>query len=216
MSNRDMPPSPVHWAYANTWLPEAPAISTARRHAESENTAAPSPALGAALRLLASLVDARHVIEVGTGTGVSGAWLLDGMPAEGALTTIDPDPGAHAAAQDTFAAMDIDHTRTRIITGTPDDVLPRMTDGGYDLFVVTPSAPASLTDHAILEAARRLLRPGGALVVCTDLEGSHRDVAATVREEPGWDPALLTIGDGLLVAVWRPVSDVPSPSEVRP
>ncbi len=202
-----MPPSPVQWAYANTWLPEAPAVSAARRHAESENTAAPSPALGAALRLLASLVDARHVIEIGTGTGVSGAWLLEGMPADGALTTIDPDPGAHTTAQDTFVRLGIDHTRTRIITGTPDDVLPRMTDGGYDLFVVTPSAPESLTDQAILEAATRLLRPGGALVVCTDLEASRRDVAVTVRDEPEWEPALLTIGDGLLVAVWRPQND---------
>jgi len=205
MNTRDLPPSPVHWAYANTWLPEPAAVAAARSHAESENVAEPSPAVGAALRLLANLVDARHVIEVGTGTGVSGAWLLDGMPVDGALTTIDPDPGAHATAHDTFVALGIDHTRTRIITGTPDEVLPRLTDAGYDLFVVTPSAPDTLTDDQILSSATRLLRPGGALVLCTDLDGSHREVAQTVRDEPEWEPALLTVGDGLLVAVWRPL-----------
>ena len=41
-----------------------------------------SPGTGAALRLLAAATRARSVVEIGTGTGVSGLWLLQGMPAD--------------------------------------------------------------------------------------------------------------------------------------
>ncbi len=44
---------------------------------------------GAALRFLASVLEARAVVEIGTGTGVSGLWLLRGMRADGVLTTVD-------------------------------------------------------------------------------------------------------------------------------
>ena len=49
---------------------------------------------GAALRFLAALTDARAVVEVGTGTGVSALWLLRGMRPDGVLTSIDVE-GEH-------------------------------------------------------------------------------------------------------------------------
>ena len=47
---------------------------------------------GSALRLIAALLNAKAVVEIGTGAGVSGLWLLRGMPSDGVLTTIDIEP----------------------------------------------------------------------------------------------------------------------------
>src|SRR5437763_1174279 len=44
---------------------------------------------GTALCFLAATVGARAVVEVGTGVGVSGLWLLRGMAPGGVLTSID-------------------------------------------------------------------------------------------------------------------------------
>ena len=53
-------------------------------------TAPVTPATGAALRMLAASVAARSVAEIGTGTGVSGLWILDGMEPDGVLTSRIP------------------------------------------------------------------------------------------------------------------------------
>jgi predicted O-methyltransferase YrrM len=44
------------------------------------------------LSVLAKLAGAKAVVEVGTGAGVSGLWLLSGMRTDGVLTTIDVEP----------------------------------------------------------------------------------------------------------------------------
>ena len=54
---------------------------------------------GAGLRFLAAAIGARAVVEIGTGTGVSGLWLLRGMAADGVLTSIDMDPEHQRAAR---------------------------------------------------------------------------------------------------------------------
>ena len=66
---------------------EDPATSAARARATETGTEPVGPAAGAALRFLAALLDARHVVEIGTGTGVSALWLLRGMRPDGVLTT---------------------------------------------------------------------------------------------------------------------------------
>lgn len=196
-----LPPSPLSWAYADAWAEEDPALIDARRQAQSLGTQTPSRSACAALRLFAATLDARAVVEVGTGTGVSGGWLLAGMADDGVLTTVDPDPEHQAAARATFTALGVSHTRVRVIAGRLPDVLQRLTDAAYDLVVVGATVTP---DHAVLDQARRLLRPGGALIALTALADSHHDLAQHVRDDPRWVPALLTVGEGMLVAVWRP------------
>src|SRR4029450_6180624 len=78
------------------------------RHAMAWGTelgAAPvPPAAGAVLRLLATAASATHVVEVGTGTGASGLWLLAGMRPDGVLTTIDIEPEVQRLARQAYAA----------------------------------------------------------------------------------------------------------------
>ncbi|AHH94330.1 O-methyltransferase [Kutzneria viridogrisea] len=170
---------------------------------------------GAALRFLAAAVQARAVVEIGTGAGVSGLWLLGGMAPDGVLTSIDVEPEHHRTARRAFAEAGIAPGRTRLIMGQALDVLPRLTDGGYDLVFVDAAKPEY---PRYLEHGVRMLRPGGVIAFDNVLwsgrvvDPNHRDSATTalrevnraVREDERLVPLLLPVGDGLLVAAKRP------------
>ena len=61
-----------------------------------------TPAVGALLSVLARLSGGKAVVEVGTGAGVSGLWLLSGMRDDGVLTTIDIEPEHQRIAKQAF------------------------------------------------------------------------------------------------------------------
>ena len=169
------------------------------------------PGVGAALRMLAAALPARAVVEIGTGAGVSGLWLLGGMPSDGVLTTIDVEPEHQRAAREAFAEAGIPGNRTRVISGRALDVLPRLTDGAYDL-VLADAAKEEYEDY--LQQALRLLRSGGVVAFDNALwhdrvaDPSQRDpetvaireLDRAVAEHEGLVPLLLPVGDGLLVA----------------
>jgi predicted O-methyltransferase YrrM len=172
------------------------------------------PGTGAVLRLLAAAGAAKAVVEIGTGTGVSGLWLLAGMRADGILTTIDVESEHQRMARRIFAEAGYQASRTRIIAGRALDVLPRLADGVYDL-VFVDGDPDEYA--ACVAAAARLLRTGGVLAVNAALAGGRvadpaardpqtvplRELLRSVREAEEWLPALLPVGDGLLAAVRR-------------
>ena len=149
-------------AYAESAIVEDDAVIAARARAEELGATPVSPAVGALLALLARTADAKAVAEIGTGTGVSGLWLLNGMAADGVLTTIDPEPEHHRAARASFAGADISPGRTRLINGTPTDVLPRLSDSSYDLVFI--DGPLLDLPRFVTEAVR-MLRDGGVVVV---------------------------------------------------
>ena len=120
-------------AYAEQFIPEDEAAEAARRTGSELGAVPLGTGGGAALRLLAAAVGARHVIEVGTGAGTSGLWLLGGMPEDGVLTSIEIEPEHALRAKRSFAAAGVAVQRTRVITGRALDVLPRMNDASYDL-----------------------------------------------------------------------------------
>ncbi len=173
-----------------------------------------SPGTGAALRLLAATADAKAVAEIGTGTGVSGIYLLLGMRPDGVLTTVDPEPDRQQFARQAFRAAGFAGNRARFIPGRALDVLPRLADGGYDVVF----CDGDRTEYPeYLAESLRLLRPGG--LVCFEgvfADGRTVDSAAqpdevltlrellrTVREAEELVPSLLPVGDGLLCAVRR-------------
>lgn len=198
--------------HAESFLPEDPVLVSARARAAEGSVAALGPGAGAALRVLAALTGARHVIEIGTGTGVSGTWLLRGMRPDGVLTSIDADSWSQQQARQTFREAGFPPSRVRLIGGSPQQVLPRLSDGAYDL-LLCGAAQAEAGDY--LEQAMRLLRSGGVLAVSNALwqdrvaDPSARDpetvavreLGRAIREDVRLVPALLPVGDGLLVAV---------------
>jgi predicted O-methyltransferase YrrM len=206
---------PASWSYAEEFVPEPEVIEAARRRGMELGAATPvGTGAGATLRFLAAAVQARHVVEVGTGAGTSGLWLLSGMPEDGVLTTIDSSAEHQQGAREAYAAAGYSHQRTRVITGAAADVLPRMTDGAYDLVLVDADKDGYPT---YVEHAVRLLRPGGVLAMDNMLWHDQvadpaardatttalRDLGKSLRDHDGLVPALLPVSDGLLVAVKR-------------
>jgi predicted O-methyltransferase YrrM len=166
------------------------------------------------------VLDARAVVEIGTGTGVSGLWLLRGMRSDGVLTTVDIETEHQRLARQSFTEAGIATQRVRTISGAALDVLPRLTDGHYDL-VFCDGDKAEYS--AYLTEALRLLRPGG--VVAFDNALWHdrvadpaqrdeetvaiRDLGQSIAAHDELVPVLLPVGDGLLLAKkeWKPESD---------
>lgn len=185
--------------FVGSYAPEDLILQTARGLATEVGLVPVAPAAGAALRLLAGANGARAVVEIGTGTGVSGLWLLRGMRHDGVLTTIDVEAEHQRMARRLFVEAGFGSSRTRIITGHALDVLPRLADGVYDL-VFIDSDPIEHAD--CVEAATRLLHPGGLMILNGALTRTVAPgVAATVRDSQVWSPAMLPVGDGLLAAV---------------
>jgi predicted O-methyltransferase YrrM len=202
------------WGYAEDFVAESEIAETARHRGEELGCTPIGPGGGAALRMIAAAVAAKAVVEVGTGAGVSGLWLLEGMPSDGILTTIDIEAENQRAAKEAYASAGVAHQRTRVITGRALDVLQRMTDGAYDIVLIDADKEGY---PGYVEEASRLLRSGGVMVIDNmlwhdkvadpaardDTTKVLRDLGKAIRADDRFFTTLLPAGDGLLVAVKR-------------
>jgi predicted O-methyltransferase YrrM len=191
------------------FLPEDDILVTTRRNAAEVGGAAPvSPVTGGTLRFIAAATGARSVVEIGTGCGTSGIWLLRGMRSGAVLTSVDVEPEHQRLARAAFLAAGFPASRYRLIGGLALEVLPRLADAAYDM-VFCDADPQEYPDY--LAAALRLLRPGGVVVIDDALGSEHGpdDSAATselresVRDDDRLVPLLLPVAHGLLAAVKR-------------
>ena len=148
--------------HAEHSISEDAIVAAARDRAVETGAGAVTPAVGALLSVLAKLSGAKAVVEVGTGAGVSGLWLLSGMRDDGVLTTIDVEPEHQRIAKQAFSEAGIGPSRTRLISGRAQEVLTRLADESYDL-VFIDADPVDQPDFVV--EGVRLLRPGGAIVV---------------------------------------------------
>ena len=206
MSDKDL-----SWKFAEEFPVEPPATQAARQHALELGADPVSPAVGAQLAVLAAAIDAKSILEIGTGAGVSGLWLLQGAPTA-TLTTIDVEIDHQQRARQSFADAGIGSARARFIAGRAYDVLPRMNDGAYDL-VLVDADPASVLDY--VEHGLRIARTGGIVVVAHALwrgrvaDPAQRDetvadfraLLTTIAESSAVVASLSTAGDGLLQLV---------------
>ncbi|WP_460853518.1 O-methyltransferase [Nocardioides montaniterrae] len=205
------------WTYAENYVAEDDVLAAARARADEVGVAPIGSGTGASLRFLAAVLEARAVVEIGTGTGVSGLWMLRGMRPDGVLTTVDVEAEHQRLARETFKEDGVPPQRVRTIAGSALDVLPRLTDGHYDLVFVDGDKREYT---AYLAEAMRLLRPGGVVAFDNTLWHNKvadpsqrdeqtvaiRDLVQAVATHDDLIPALLPVGDGLLVAkkVWSP------------
>jgi len=203
-------------AYVEGFFAEDEPLMTARVNAEEVGGASPvGPGAGAALRFLAAAIGARSVAEVGTGCGASGIWLLRGMRPDGVLTSVDVEAEHQRLARKAFTEAGFAGNRYRLISGRALDVLPRLTDGGYDM-VFCDATKQEYLDY--LAEGLRLLRPGGIVAFDNALCGGRvtdptqcdpdavalRELGAQVRDDERLIPLLLPVGDGLLAAIKKP------------
>jgi predicted O-methyltransferase YrrM len=206
--------NPASVAFAESFAGEDEITLRARERAAELGCTPVGAGGGAMLRVLAVATGARNVVEVGTGAGVSGLYLLAGMSPDGVLTTIDVEGEHQRAAKEAFTEAGIGAARYRLINGPAAEVLPRLRDEAYDLVLVD----ADKTAYSVYyEQAVRLLRRGGVVAIDNALWHDRvadpaqrdadtvviRDLVKAVRDDDRFVAALLPIGDGLLVAAKR-------------
>lgn len=115
------------------------------------------PRTGAFIRALAACKPGGRFLELGTGTGIATAWLLDGMDPESKLVTVDNDPRVQAVARDLFGGDE----RITIITEDGALFLRRQTQASFD-FVFADAMPGKFE---ALESALDVVKPGGLYLV---------------------------------------------------
>lgn len=203
-----MPGHDANDRFAREAIVEPDAIARARTHALELGADPISAPIGAQSAVLAAAADALNIVEIGTGAGVSGLWLLHGAP-RAVLTTIDKEPEHLGAARRAFADARIASARTRLITGRAADVLPRMNEASYDI-VFIDADPEGVIEY--VEHGLRLVRPGGLVIVPRVLAGgavadpvrrdavttAYRSLIQETQGSPAVIGALSIVGEGLL------------------
>jgi len=203
--------------FAQDAVVEPDHIARARAHALELGAEPISAAVGAQCAVIAAACGALNMVEVGTGAGVSGLWLLHGAP-RAILTTIDNEPEHLAVARQSFAESKIPPARARFISGRAIDVLLRMNEAAYDV-VLIDADPESVIEY--VEHGLRLVRPGGTVLVPGVLGGGkvadpvQRDAVTTAyrslihetQNSPAVIGALSIVGEGLLQLTTVPERD---------
>jgi predicted O-methyltransferase YrrM len=203
----------LSWKFVEQSTREPEVIAAARAQSLELGVEPVSPATGAQLAVITAATNAASIIEVGTGIGVSGLWLLTGAP-DAHLTSIDVEADHHDVARRHFTEAGHPAARVRLITGRAIEVLPRMNEASYDVVLIDADS-STLVEY--VEHALRLVRPGGAVLIAHALwrdtvsDPARRETTTTQLREliseldasPAVHAALSPVGDGLLQLVTR-------------
>lgn len=201
------------WIYAEDYANEPQAIRSARRSAVELGVESVTEATGNQLAVIAGLTRAKSIVEVGTGAGVSGLWLLSAST-DSVLTTIDSEPEYQLAARENFKRAEIAPARIRVISGRASSVMANMAEAAYDL-VFLDSDPNDLDE--VLPLAIALAKPGGAIVLAhalwrdrvpnptlrEDETSAMRSAVQNFSDNEDFLASISLVGDGLLIVVKR-------------
>jgi predicted O-methyltransferase YrrM len=201
------------WKFVEEFIEEPVSTLKARARADEFGIECITPATGAQLAFIASVLGAKSIVEAGTGTGVSGLWLLSAST-NSILATIDSEPDYQTAAKLAFQDAKIASNRTRVISGKVTEVMSNMADAAYDL-VFLDAGKDTLQEQ--LQESVRLLRPGGAVVIAhalwrdrvpdpamrDDATVAYRDAMNFLAQNENFVTAVSAVGDGLVMASKR-------------
>jgi predicted O-methyltransferase YrrM len=115
--------------------------------------------VGALLRVLATAISARRILEIGTAVGYSGIWLAGALPPDGSLITLEMDLDRAREARQNFARAGV-ADRVNVMTGDAKLTIAKVS-GPFDLIFQDGSKQLYTP---LLERLVSLLRPGGLLV----------------------------------------------------
>jgi predicted O-methyltransferase YrrM len=197
-------------SYSESFAHEDYFMQLARRNGEEIGTIDPSPAVGNYIKFLTKLLNSKSVVEIGTGSGVGGLWIFQGISTDGVLTTIDSEREHSRIARTIFEEADIPSTRYRIITGKLIEVIGKLADNSYEVVIIRPA----LDLFEMVQESYRLLKTGGVLVIDQVLNNgkvadpsqrdpesvARRDAIKVIKEDERWSTTVVPVGAGVLVA----------------
>ncbi len=141
---------------------------------------------GRLLRLLVEAIDAQHVVEIGTSTGVSGTWMgLALKKTGGKLTTHEIDPSRARTAMSNFKRAGVDKQIT-VVEGDAHQTVTKIKDP-IDLLFLDADKEGYI-DY--LDKLMPLVRPGG-LIIAHNMNPRQAD--ANFIEAITTDPDLETL-----------------------
>ena len=152
--------------FSESLLPSDPILESALEASVAAGLPAisVSPNQGKLLQMLAQIVGARSILEIGTLGGYSTIWMARGLRAGGRLITLEVDPKHAEVAQLNVARAGLrDVVDVRI--GNAVEILPQLSTerrGPFDLIFIDADKPNIPT---YFEYALKLSRPGTLIIV---------------------------------------------------
>jgi predicted O-methyltransferase YrrM len=132
-------------------------LSIKERTTELQFSMASEPLVGAMLRTLAASKPGGRFLELGTGTGIATAWLLEGMDAASTLISVDNDRAVQQVANDSLGA----DSRLTLVTSGGLEFLRGQPGGSFD-FVFADAMPGK---YEGLDSALAVVKAGGFYVI---------------------------------------------------
>jgi predicted O-methyltransferase YrrM len=207
--------------FSNSLLPNDPILESALEASVTAGLPAisVSPNQGKLLQMLAQIVGARSILEIGTLGGYSTIWMARGLRAGGHLITLEVDPKHADVARANISRAGLqDVVELRI--GNAVEILPQLSAerrGPFDLVFIDADKP---NIPVYFEWALRLSRPGTLIIVdnvvrsggvidadSTDpsVQGVRRFVELLGAESRASGTAIQTVGikgyDGLAIVL---------------
>ena len=165
-------------------------------------TMASDPLTCSLLRTLAASKPSARYLELGSGTGLSTAWLLDGMDTESRLTTVDNDESLLAILERNLGT----DPRLKIVCADGDDFINSLRGERFDFIFADTWAGK----YRLLRETLELLNPAGLYVIDDMLphpnwpEGHAQktaDLMATLENMEGFRVTKLSWASGVILAV---------------
>jgi predicted O-methyltransferase YrrM len=150
---------------------------------------------GRFLRLLTEAANAKHVVEVGTSTGISGLWFCMALEkTAGTLTTFEYDSDRAAMAKKHFKEAGVDRLVT-VVEGDAHKTVTRLKEPIDIVFI--DADKEGYTDY--LKKLLPLVRPGG-LILAHNVD-MVPDYVKTVTSNADLETVFYTQGAGLAVTL---------------
>ena len=147
-----------------------------------------TPSQGKLLHILAKILGARRILEIGTLGGYSTIWLARALPEGGRLITIEADPKHAGVARTNIARAGLDNL-VDLRTGLALEVLPRIAAEGGGAFDLTFIDADKKNIPGYFDIALKLSRRGSVIIVdnvvrdgrVLDTESSDPDIIGIRR-----------------------------------
>lgn len=157
---------------------------------------------GSLLRTLAASKPASNFLELGTGTGLSTSWMLDGMDQKSTLTSIDNDDAFLSIAREYLGS----DSRLELVNSDGEDWVMSHLSHRYDFIF----ADTWHGKYLLLDEVLNMLNPGGIYVIDDMIEQAnwpvgHSEKAAKLIQElenrKDLNVTKLVWSTGLMIAV---------------